>query len=375
MSRAPCRTGPGIELGVVIERLMMRLKIGAARRAVRGIDHPARSARRLRAVLERRAPSSRIPGPGNPPRIQPICDGGLGLRRQGARQGGIGIFTLRVRRRRRIAARLIRRLHGVHGMEFAVAEEILGRDAAAIDETRRAIQRGARRIRLGGEPRNMAAGGIRLEHRGGRLRRRGIRPGILGRARADEILMIEEGAAESALEELVGQHEFAREGIELRPAVVVVAHREPAGIRPCGKLVVPAAVDLHLMLEKPVHQIARHHAGLDLGIGSRGERPLDGERCIRQSRTHLLIYRGRISRRGHALPGLWKSRQHRAVSIALRHVRGQRPAIIVEHFVQPVRSREIAIQAVEGAILRVDHHDGRNLGAQRAGDAVGVRPG
>ncbi len=82
------------------------------------------------------------------------------------------------------------------------------------------------------------------------LCRRRIRVGVFRRAGANQVLVIEERAAECALKEVVGEHELLREPVQRRLAVVVVSHGETAGIGPCGVAVVLAAVDLHLVFEE-----------------------------------------------------------------------------------------------------------------------------
>ena len=69
--------------------------------------------------------------------------------------------------------------------------------------------------------------------------------------------MIEERSAERTLKEVIGEDIFAGERIQRRAAGIPVPHGEAARIAPGGVAVVLAAVDLHLMLEEPVHQIAR----------------------------------------------------------------------------------------------------------------------
>ena len=81
--------------------------------------------------------------------------------------------------------------------------------------------------------------------------------------------MIQERAAERALKEVIGEHVLARERVQRRIAVVVVAHGEAARIGPGGVAVVLAAVDLHLMLEEAMPQIARDDGGRQRDAGLR----------------------------------------------------------------------------------------------------------
>jgi hypothetical protein len=62
--------------------------------------------------------------------------------------------------------------------------------------------------------------------------------------------VIEEGAAECTLKEVVAKHEFAGEipQAQFVMGIGVVAHGEGAGIGPGDEHVVLAAVDLHLVL-------------------------------------------------------------------------------------------------------------------------------
>jgi hypothetical protein len=159
-------------------------------------------------------------------------------------------------------------------------------------------------------------------------------------------------------------------------AVIVVTHRQAAGIGPGRKLVVLAAVDLHLILEESMVQVA--------GDGERGERGarrgreggLDRERCIRQTRTLCLGDHGRYSRRGHAAPGLRQCGQDRAVTVLLRDVAAARIAVLIYHVSQAMSAGKIAVKIVEGAIFGVNHHDVLDFGMQRRGDdpAIAVVP-
>ena len=191
--------------------------------------------------------------------------------------------------------------------------------------------------------------------------------------------MIEERAAERTLKEVIGQHVLPRERIQRRAAVVVVSHREAARVAPCGVAVVLAAVDLHLMLEEPMHQIARDRRGGERDARLRGESMLDREGSVRQTRALGLRDHGHVARGGHAAPRRRQRLEHRAVAVALPDIGGERLPVRVEHFAQAHRTGKIAIQIVEGAVLGIDHDDGRDLRAQSARDrlirAVGGVPG
>ena len=82
------------------------------------------------------------------------------------------------------------------------------------------------------------------------------------------------------LEEIVGEHEFLRQTIQRRLAVIIVSHGETTRIRPRGIAVVLAAVDLHLVLKEAMHQVARHGRCRQRDIGLRREGMLDRERRI-----------------------------------------------------------------------------------------------
>ena len=116
------------------------------------------------------------------------------------------------------------------------------------------------------------------------------------RARADQVLVVQERAAERALEEVVGQHVLLRQRVELGLAVVEVAHGQAARVEPGGEHVVRAAVDLHDVLEESVGQVAR-----DVQRGQRrravgDEAGLDRERRVGQVVALRLGHDGRVAR-------------------------------------------------------------------------------
>ncbi len=315
-----------IERSVVVERLVMRLEVRAAARRLGCIDHPAQLFCGLFAVRDRGIPRACIPDPGDVPAAQAIADGGGGLRRQGRRFCGVCILPARIGRGRRIAARLIGGLHGVDGVELAVAE-IAGRcDIAASLELGRPVERRSRRVFGPREPRQIVAGAIRVEDRNGRPGLRLLRIRVLRRTGADQILMVQERAAEGPLEKIVRQYVFARERIKRGAARVVVAHRETARVRPCGVLIVPAAVDLHLMFEEAVIQIARDDRDGERDARLRCKRVLDRERRIRQAGALRLRDHRSVARCGNAAPRGGQRRKHGAVAIALRGVRTEAAA-------------------------------------------------
>ena len=195
----------------------MRLEVGAAARSLGRIDHAALRRRRLRA--RRRAPPSRRPHtrPSSPvfsfkrsPMVGSVCGGRV------VAWTGSAYSPARIARRGRIAARLIRRLHGVHRAELAVAEVVCGRDVAALRELRRSIERGGGSAGGGLQARQKVAGGVRLQDRDRWLRGRAIGIRILGRAGADQVLMVQERAAERPLKKVIRQHVLAGEREQAR---------------------------------------------------------------------------------------------------------------------------------------------------------------
>ena len=170
------------------------------------------------------------------------------------------------------------------------------------------------------EPRQVMARGVLLQDRDRRAcagDESAMR--ILGRAGADQVLMIEERAAERPLEEMIREHVPARE----RDTMPSRCSRSAPCVRPPASdhaaiAVVLAAVDLHLVLEEPVHQIAGDRRGRERHAGLRGERMLDRERRVRQTRALACVTTGTYPGGGHAAPGRRQRRQHAAVAVALR---------------------------------------------------------
>ena len=139
------------------------------------------------------------------------------------------------------------------------------------------------------QPRQVMARGILLEHGDGGFRRRRIGIRIFRRAGADQVLVIQERTAERALEKIVGEHEFlAPRRRAPNGCSRSVPWRKTAGIGPGGIAIVLAAVDLHLMLEEAMPQIARHGGGRQRDMGLRREGMLDRERRIGQADALLL---------------------------------------------------------------------------------------
>ncbi len=200
----------------------------------------------IRLAGERVVPSARIPGPADAFLAEPVADGNAVLRRQQL----LGIGDLG-------RVRLIAGLDRI--------------DRIAVRRDRTVLQE--------------RAVGVELRHHVGR------RIGVFRRAGTDQIDVIEERAAEGAVEEVVGQRILLRIGPELGLAGVVIAHDQPAGVRIEGELVHLAAVDLLLLLVEAVHQVARH-------LVERHILP-DIEWLVRQSLGEPVVDDGRLLVRVH----------------------------------------------------------------------------
>jgi hypothetical protein len=258
----------------------MGLEIGIAGGRCRRIDHRARFERGAPAVGEGRVPRTRVPNPVDVLGVERVADGVCRLRRQGRGIAGVGVQKTGSGGRRLVAARLIRGLHGVHGVELAVAEIVGGRDIAAVLKLGRFVQGGGFCVLRRLEPRHKVSGRVPVEHRDGRFRRRPIRVGIDRRTGANQVLVIEEGTAERALKKIISEHEVLRQSEQRRLAVVIVAHGETAGVGPRGVAVVLAAVDLHLVFEKAMYQVAGHGRRRQSNIGLRRKGALYRERRV-----------------------------------------------------------------------------------------------
>ena len=93
-----------------------------------------------------------------------------------------------------------------------------------------------------------------------------------------------------------------------------------------------------------------------------GEGVLDRERRIRQARAFGLRHHRPYARRRHAAPGLRQRRQapYRRGRAAATYAGSGRPSRI-DHVAETPAPGKIAVQVVEGAVLGVDDHDGRDL--------------
>ncbi|CAN6484153.1 unnamed protein product [Victoria cruziana] len=141
--------------GVVVEGLVVGLEadvfgvgIGLAGHA--GVDDAALQVGGACAIGQRGVPGAAIPGPAQALGAEQVADGGGGLWRQG-------------------------RLHGVDGVELAVAE-VVGRGQVAAElEARPAAHRRGRALCAGLQARQIGALGIGFQDGDGGLGRRGIR--------------------------------------------------------------------------------------------------------------------------------------------------------------------------------------------------------
>src|SRR5262245_10444944 len=222
--------GAGSKAGEVVQRLVMRLEID--RVVLAGVDYRTLLRRRPHSVSEGRVPTARVPGPADAFCRERVADRLAPLRWQGKAQP-LGTFSIgqvqRTALARRDPARLVWRLRRVDG-------EAIRRDlpaqSARVGLDRPVSCRWRARLLL-----ELAVGieaGLHLWR------------GVLkdGRARADQVLMVEIGAAERAHEEVVGQSELLGPLPQLQSAAVKIAHGVAANGRHGREHVVAAAVDL-----------------------------------------------------------------------------------------------------------------------------------
>ncbi len=132
--------------------------------------------------------------------------------------GWLGSAKRRILAGGRLVGRgLVRRLHGVHGIAVR-------RDVAVGDELGDAVDRRGRRV--AGDSQRDA---VLIDGRDGRLGRARRCVRVDRGAAADQPEMVEEGAAEGALEEVVGQRELLGDLPELLVgAGVVMTHHQGA---------------------------------------------------------------------------------------------------------------------------------------------------
>jgi len=192
------------------------------------------------------------------------------------------------------------------------------------------------------------------------------RVGIERRATCHQVLVVQERPAESALEEVVAQHELLRQlpQAQVVGGVAVVAHDQGAGVSPRDELVVLAAVDLHLVLIEHMPEVARDHA-LRQGLALRAQQ--------RKGRVGQVVHVGGglvdligdvvgLLRRGHhAVPDGRQHRQRRAVAVDLGIVRRRQRGQGLFH------AGEVGEEIVEAAVLGKDHDQGLDVLAQLRG--------
>jgi hypothetical protein len=160
---------------------------------------------------------------------------------------------------------------------------------------------------------------------------------MLRRAGADQVLVVEVGAAERAHEEAIRQRVLLRPLPELELRAVVVAHGPAAHGRHRGEQVVLPAVDLLLVVEEGVDR---------LGTISLMVLPTGG----------ASMRKGRLGRRGKRASGLpfgpktISSFERLAVVVELRGLLGAG----IGH---AVGAGEQAVEIVEAVVLRKDHDD------------------
>ena len=175
------------------------------------------------------------------------------------------------------------------------------------------------------------------------------RPGR--RARGDQPLVVEERPAEGRLEEVVGDRVVRRVGrvqvlVDRQLGGVVGAHRQADGVTAGDVAVLPAAVDLVLLVVEAVHQVTRAAAGqagaVQHAVGrehSRGRTRrvlgldvvVDPERRVAERRPDRRRSRGaaagdRQRRRREVDVDLRQARQHAAVGGDLCAAGSRRPA-------------------------------------------------
>ncbi|MNQ56983.1 hypothetical protein D3C85_711230 [compost metagenome] len=298
----------GVHVGKVIERLVVELEVRRIREAA--------GARAGRGQGRRVLPGARIPGPVDVLAREQVADIRLRLRRQRIGLARVRIQFAAVARGGRVAARLERRLHGIDGVEHARA--VGRRQRAVVGIGGRAVQDRAWR-RGGWRQAHKVAVGVDVDLRDRAFRHRSVRVWIRGCARADQVLVREEGAAEGADEEVVGQRILLGDVPQLHLAAIVIAHRESARIGIRGELVVGAAVDLHLVVVEAVHEVARDHR---LRQVQRAIGIVDLERLVGQVGRLRLRDDGALAGRRHAAPGGWQHGQGAAVDVFLWHIGG-----------------------------------------------------
>src|SRR5437763_10191448 len=258
--------------GEVVERLVVELeqrvravrvqrrgevaRVGAGPRG--GAVRPAGGA----DVAGRVVPAAGVPGPVDALGGQPVADGRRGLRRQ--LPGGRGTGGERLERRldrvdREVATDGARRWGRRAGRYLAGAVRVRGLGECGVLQAGARVQRVVGRAAVGADDR-VQVGRATVGDR--------VRPGR--RRGRDQPLVGEERAAERALEEVVGDHVVrcpaaVQVRVDRQGAGVVPAHAQPDGVAAGHVPVLPAAVDLVLLLVVPVHQVLGATAGQRAG--------------------------------------------------------------------------------------------------------------
>ena len=344
----PCRRA-GRELAEIVERLMMDLEIRHFRKHV---------VVAVAVAVQRKLPAAGVPGPVDVRLRQQVADGEMGLRRQCAwavRVGELWLLLVVTERRR------ICRANGVDRPEIR-------RERVGCGELRAALHCTGRRVV--GQFRTDARGIVALDHSDLEFRRAPVRLRIERWLRRDQVLMVEERTAESAHEEVVAQGVLPRELPQLQVcrAVGIVTHHHRAGVAPGDEAIVPAAIDLQLVLVEAMHQIARNHAVRQRGAVGGAQ----GERLVRQAADRMLadlvltaVDRLRVRRQ--AAPDRRQGGEQAAVAVTLA-VFGR-----VETLQRLRQSREVREQVVEASVLGIQHHHLLDVLAQQRVERGGGR--
>ncbi len=225
-------------------------------------------------------------------------------------------------RRRRDAARLVRRLQGIDGVA-------VGRDRA-VEHLHRALQDRARRF--------FCPEQIPLFVQACLHARRRVR--IARRAGAHQPEMVQVRAAVGRHKEVIGERVVLRPLPQLHARAVEVAHDEGAGVRHGDVQVVPAAVDLRAVLV-----VGMDRARQQLVPAAVERRRVDAERAVRQLLRKPFI---RLSLGGEDRRQIG---QRSAVEIELR-------LLLAGGVGDAVGAGKQAVQVVEAAVLGVDDDDG-----------------
>ena len=297
-------------------------------------------------LVERGLPGTGVPGPVDVLFAQFVANVFMALRHQHAGQVGFGVVRAFWVTN---PGRPVGRGHGVDRVPVrcdSAGAKLRGAGHGALGRFIQWLEARAFRVvafQRGDLALGHRVGGVRVNRHGG----------------TDQVLVVEERAAKSALEEVVTQYELtgnipqAQGILRLR----VVAHGQTTGVAPGHKLVVFAVVDLHLVLIKHVPQVTGHQAQRQVFL----IRAFKGEWCVGQVflELHALRVRDTVNRlRAYlqdAAPGRWQGVEQAAIAVALLIVRR------LERRQGFFDAGEVGEQVVETAVLGVNHHDGFHL--------------